>query len=76
MRKTILRAVVLLFVLAATGAALEIEYELKFGRPNTHLMGITMRASGLRGPAAEMLFPAGGESQGIAKADLRRLGQR
>jgi predicted metalloprotease with PDZ domain len=34
------------------------EYELNFGRPNTHLLEITIRASGLRGPTAEFAMPA------------------
>src|SRR5271156_1097443 len=44
---------------AALCAATEpVSYELGFGAPNTHLLEITVRASGLSGAAAEFALPA------------------
>lgn len=33
-------------------------YKLRFERPKTHLLAITMHATGLRGVAAEFALPA------------------
>jgi predicted metalloprotease with PDZ domain len=41
---------------AATAAPLQ--YELRFDQPNTHLLDITIHASGLRGGAVEFALPA------------------
>ncbi len=62
-RRSILLAGALILVLAsaqvATAAAVEpVTYELRFEKPNTHLLVITVRASGLRGPVAEFAMPA------------------
>jgi len=35
-----------------------VRYELRFDKPNSHLLDITIRAAGLRGPAAEFAMPA------------------
>ncbi len=35
-----------------------VQYELSFGRPNSHLLEITFRASGLSGPTADFAMPA------------------
>ena len=41
----------------AAAAAEPLQYELRFERPNTHLMDITIHASGLEGPAVEFAMP-------------------
>jgi predicted metalloprotease with PDZ domain len=44
---------------AATAApAPPVKYELRFDKPNSHLLDITMHAAGLRGPAVEFAMPA------------------
>ena len=54
-----LLAIAAVLVLAtAAWAAEPMEYELRFDRPNTHLIAISIRATGLRGPAAEFAIPA------------------
>jgi predicted metalloprotease with PDZ domain len=40
------------------GAAEALDYELRFDRPNTHLLEITIRAGGLKGSAVEFALPA------------------
>jgi predicted metalloprotease with PDZ domain len=42
---------------AGTSAAESLRYELGFERPSTHLMNVTIRASGLKGPAVEFAMP-------------------
>ncbi len=42
---------------SAAAAADPLQYELRFERPNTHLMDITIHATGLTGPAAEFAMP-------------------
>jgi len=42
----------------AANAQEPLAYELRFERPNTHLMEITIRAKDLRGPAVEFAMPA------------------
>lgn len=39
-------------------AAEPVRYELRFDKPNTHLLDITIHATVLRGPAAEFAMPA------------------
>ncbi len=39
-------------------ATLPIRYELRFDKPNTHLLDITIHTAGLQGPAAEFAMPA------------------
>lgn len=41
----------------SAGAAEPVEYELRFGKPSTHLLEISVRASGLKGAAAEFAMP-------------------
>ncbi|HTQ84924.1 MAG TPA: PDZ domain-containing protein [Candidatus Solibacter sp.] len=51
---------VLILLLAAPGAlpaADSVDYELRFGASNTHLLDITIRAGGLSGAAAEFAMP-------------------
>jgi predicted metalloprotease with PDZ domain len=52
----------ILAVLGAPGAACAaqepVDYELRFSAPNTHLLDITVRASGLTGAEAEFAMPA------------------
>ena len=43
---------------ARSQAPSPIQYELRFDKPNTHLLRITIRATGLRGPAVEFAMPA------------------
>ncbi len=43
---------------SAAASTSPIEYELRFAPPQTHLLEITIRASGLRGPAIEFAMPA------------------
>jgi predicted metalloprotease with PDZ domain len=51
-------------LLAACGAAAQgqpaaaVQYNLRFDRPNSHLLEITVRAGGLTAPAAEFAMPA------------------
>lgn len=40
------------------GAAEPVEYELRFGKPSSHLLEISLRAGGLKGPSAEFAMPA------------------
>ena len=52
----------LLLALLASPRALRaagepVEYALRFGAPNTHLLDITVRAGGLSGPAVEFAIP-------------------
>ncbi|MCL5287512.1 MAG: hypothetical protein M1453_05905, partial [Acidobacteria bacterium] len=47
----------LMFSVAA-GAAEPVEYELRFGKPSSHLLEITVRAGGLKGAATEFAMPA------------------
>ena len=50
----------LVFLLALPGALLAadaVDYELRFGAPNTHLLDITVRAGDLAGAAAEFAIP-------------------
>lgn len=54
------RILFLFLLLAAPGvlfAAESVDYELRFGASNTHLLEITVRAGGLSGPAAEFAIP-------------------
>ncbi|HEV8385780.1 MAG TPA: hypothetical protein VGQ11_12985, partial [Candidatus Acidoferrales bacterium] len=49
----------LAFVLSASAAAAQtLEYELRFGKPSSHLLEVSLHASGLKGPAAEFAMPA------------------
>lgn len=48
----------LLATAAAMAAAEPVHYELRLGRPNTHLVEITIRAGGLDGRTAEFAMPA------------------
>jgi len=57
MRTTLFALLLLLAAPAALPAADTVEYELRFGAPNTHLLDITVRAGGLAGPAAEFAIP-------------------
>lgn len=50
--------VMLLAATAAMAADTPLEYELRFDKPNTHLLDITIRAAGLTGPAVEFAMPA------------------
>jgi predicted metalloprotease with PDZ domain len=43
---------------ASAGAAEPVEYELRFGKPSSHLLEITLHANGLKGAAAEFAMPA------------------
>ncbi|MGH9795773.1 MAG: M61 family metallopeptidase [Candidatus Acidiferrales bacterium] len=43
---------------AGAAAAAPLRYELRFDKPNSHLLDITIRATGLRGPAVEFAMPA------------------
>jgi predicted metalloprotease with PDZ domain len=43
---------------ASAPPAPPMRYELRFDKPNSHLLDITIRAAGLRGPAAEFAMPA------------------
>jgi predicted metalloprotease with PDZ domain len=43
---------------AAAAATDTVEYELRFEKPSTHRMEVTVRASGLKGPTAEFAMPA------------------
>ena len=61
--KAVLAAMLLALGILATSAAVSaadepLRYELKFEAPNTHLMDITIRASGLDGKSAEFAIPA------------------
>lgn len=47
-----------LLVVSAAQAQQPVEYELRFGKPSSHLLEVTIRAAGLRGPAAEFAMPA------------------
>jgi predicted metalloprotease with PDZ domain len=49
--------VFILSFVPAGRAAEPLRYELRFEKPNTHLMDITIRAGGLTGPAAEFAMP-------------------
>ncbi len=60
-RLTLKAALAIAVMLLAPGvgrAADPVQYELRLGRPSTHLLDITIRADGLRGPAAEFAMPA------------------
>jgi predicted metalloprotease with PDZ domain len=49
----------LFIVLAVSAAAAEpVEYELRFGKPSSHLLEISIRTSGLKGSVAEFAMPA------------------
>ena len=48
----------LLLASTARAGAQTMDYELRFGKPNTHLMEITIRATGLPGGTAEFAMPA------------------
>jgi len=52
-----IRATALLFFAVLAYAAEPVEYQLGFERPNTHLMNVTMRISGLDGNAVEVAIP-------------------
>jgi len=63
---SVLTLPVLLLCAAAAGAQGQavraptppVQYELRFDKPNSHLLDITIRAAGLRGPAVEFAMPA------------------
>lgn len=57
-RRCALLLVILLSGAGATSAAEALEYELRFDRPNSHLLSICIRATDLRGPAVEFAMPA------------------
>ena len=42
---------------SAAVAAEPLQYQLRFERPNTHLMDIMISASGLQGPDADFAIP-------------------
>ena len=50
--------VLTVMISVAAGAAEPVEYELRFGKPSSHLLEITLRANGLKGPSAEFAMPA------------------
>ena len=61
--KSAILAILLTFVALSTtsrarAADETLRYELKFEAPNTHLMDITIHASGLDGKSAEFAIPA------------------
>ncbi len=41
----------------SAGAAEPVEYELRFGKPSSHLLEISVHANGLKGPVAEFAMP-------------------
>src|ERR1700675_2226756 len=52
------RICMLLILLATLARAVEpVHYQLSFGRPNTHLMNVTIRASGLDGNTVDLAMP-------------------
>lgn len=63
MSRRFLNSLLLLATLAflslpvATSAAESLSYELGFEPPSTHLMDVTIRATGLKGPAVEFAMP-------------------
>ena len=51
-------ALMWLAVLLQVAAAAEpVEYELRFGKPSSHLLEISVRAGGLKGPSVEFAMP-------------------
>jgi len=58
LRRWPLLLVILFSTAGATSAAAPLEYELRFDRPNSHLLSICIRAAGLRGSAVEFAMPA------------------
>lgn len=56
-RCTLLAAAAALFACSAAAALEPLQYELHFERPNTHLMDVAIRATGLKGPSVEFAMP-------------------
>jgi predicted metalloprotease with PDZ domain len=57
LRRTTLALAFISFAASVAAAADPLQYELRFERPNTHLMDIMISASGLPGPDAEFAMP-------------------
>jgi predicted metalloprotease with PDZ domain len=56
-RALLLFPAILLVMCAAASAAESLHYELRFEKPNTHLMDVTIHASDLKGAAVEFAMP-------------------
>ena len=57
LRGTTLTLAFISLTASAAAAGDPLQYELRFERPNTHLMDVTISANGLRGPDAEFAMP-------------------
>ena len=56
-RASVLFPVFFLFLCASASAAESLHYELRFEKPNTHLMDVTIHVSDLKGTAVEFAMP-------------------
>ncbi len=56
-RRTLIAAAYFLLLVPAAASAQTLRYELRFEKPNTHLMDVTIEAAALSGPAAEFAMP-------------------
>ncbi len=57
LHRILVSSVLIFFAALAASAADPLQYDLHFERPNTHLMDITIHATGLNGFAAEFAMP-------------------
>jgi predicted metalloprotease with PDZ domain len=58
LRFSLLAVLATLFVAPTAAQPAPVQYELRFDEPSSHLLRITVRATGLRGPFADFAMPA------------------